>query len=292
MNFKQQLQNKIDIVNNNLDKILEIKYPDIIYKAARYSIFAGGKRLRPVLMLSACESIGGNIEKVIPFSSAIEMIHTYSLIHDDLPAMDNDDLRRGMPTCHKKYGEDIAILAGDFLLNKAFEIMINSANESFDKNMIKAMKIISNLSGADGMIGGQVIDVISEGKDIDEKTLMYIHKNKTAALIKASLLAGAVIGGADESNLKLFNDIGESMGIAFQIKDDILDITSTSEELGKPVKSDEKNKKNTYVSLFGMDKAENDYKMLSDNVLNMIEKLNVNGSFLLEYYKNIVQRKN
>lgn len=291
MNFSAELNKKIDLINKKLDEILSPEYPEIIYEAMRYSVFAGGKRLRPVLLLSACEAVGGNIEDALPFACAMEMIHTYSLIHDDLPAMDNDDFRRGNPTCHKKFDEGIAVLAGDCLLNYAFEIMLNEAVKNNNLHLTRAAKIIGELAGTKGMIVGQVADVISEDKPVSEEMLMYIHNNKTGGLIKAALMAGAVIGGADDETVAKLEAVGKDMGIAFQIQDDILDVTSTTEVLGKPVFSDEKNNKTTYVSMFGLEKAKSDYAELSSKTINAIQQLE-NSEFLCEYAKQLVKRIN
>lgn len=286
------MNNYIEKINSKLNEYLKPRYPEEIYNAMSYSVNAGGKRLRPLIMLFACEAMGADIEAALPFACAIEMIHTYSLIHDDLPAMDNDDLRRGKPTCHKQFDEAAAILAGDALLNLAHEIMIDEILKNSDKKFIKAMSFISHYAGIDGMIGGQVVDIISEGKEIDEKTLIYIHRNKTSALIKASLKAGAVIGGADEAQLNIFDLIGDRMGIAFQIKDDILDVTSTEDVLGKPILSDEKNKKVTYVTLYGLEKAQADYKRLTDESLEFILKVSDENSNLYTYSKKLAERIN
>lgn len=283
----------LDKINEKLNEYLSPKYPEEIYNAMAYSVNAGGKRLRPVILLAACEAMGNDIEKALPFACAIEMIHTYSLIHDDLPAMDNDDLRRGKPTCHKQFDEAIAILAGDGLLNLAHEIMIDEITKNIgDDGLVQAMSFISHSAGINGMIGGQVVDILSEDKQIDEKTLIYIHRNKTAALIKAALKAGAVIGGADKAQLVVFDLIGDKMGIAFQIKDDILDIISTEEVLGKPILSDEKNKKTTYVSIHGLEKAQEDYNRLSNECLELILRITDENSLLYNYSKQLINRIN
>lgn len=290
MSFNKEIEDKIALINQNLDNYIKKEYPEVIYEAMKYSLFAGGKRVRPILLLSACESIGGNIENAIPFACALEMIHTYSLIHDDLPAMDNDDFRRGKPTCHKVYGDAVAILAGDALLNKAFEIMSEFLYEKPQKNFAGAMKIIAKNAGTNGMIGGQVADILSENKVIDMETLKYIHNNKTAALIKASLMAGALLGNADDEQVKLFENIGYKIGMAFQIKDDILDVTSSIEVLGKPILSDEKNNKATYVSMYGIEKAEKDYADLSKAALDIIGSFGESGKFLFEYTNSLIER--
>jgi geranylgeranyl diphosphate synthase type II len=249
-----------------------------------YSVFAGGKRLRPRLLLAACETAGGAYDDTaVDFACAVEMIHTYSLIHDDLPAMDDDALRRGKPTSHIKYGEANAILAGDALLNLAFEVMANRVAAGFNRqseapaNGIKqfpgaerparAMAVIAKASGASGMIAGQAADMEYEGKEIDAATLTYIHANKTGALIASCLEAGAILGGADDEAVNGYAALGRKMGLAFQIRDDILDVTATEAQLGKPIGSDEKNLKNTYVSVHGLERAREEYKKLSAGIL-------------------------
>lgn len=292
MELKQLLNEKIQFIDENLKKYLpqESEYPNIIFQAMHYSIFAGGKRLRPIMLLSACEAMGGMIEKAIPFACAIEMIHTYSLIHDDLPAMDNDDYRRGILTSHKKFGEDIAILAGDALLHHSFEIMANACCEYNELNCIKAMQAIAHGAGVYGMLSGQVVDVISEGKQIDRKTLDFIHKNKTAAMIEGALKAGAILADATEKQVEQFRLAGEKIGIAFQIQDDILDVTSTLEELGKPIHSDEKNEKTTYVTLFGIEKSKKIVEQLSNEAIAILESLLPPNDFLIELTKYLIKR--
>ncbi len=289
MEFEKKINEYIDIVNKKLEEYLSPKYPEDIYKAMGYSVFAGGKRVRPVLMLASCEAFGGNVADVLPYACGLEMIHTYSLIHDDLPAMDNDDYRRGKLTCHKAFNEGLAILAGDGLLTYAFDIMLSDAFDKQDLKYVYATKAIAKLSGMNGMLVGQVVDVQSEGKEIDADTLLYIHDNKTAGLIKAALLAGASIGGADKENLKLLEKVGYNIGVAFQIKDDILDVTSTTEILGKPVLSDEKNDKVTYVSLYGLEKAQKDFEFLSNEAIELLKKLD-NSEFLVQYANKLINR--
>lgn len=294
MNFDILLNEKIELINKYLSFYLpkEDTFPDIIYKAMRYSIFAGGKRLRPVMLLSSAEMFSDNTEKAMPFACALEMIHTYSLIHDDLPAMDNDDYRRGKLTNHKVFGEDIAILAGDSLLNFAFTLMSEKIVEYNDISLAKAANIISKSSGDLGMLGGQVVDVCSEGKKIDIEILNYIHKNKTSALISAALCSGAVIGGASEKEILLLEKIGENIGIAFQIEDDILDVTSTCEVLGKPVLSDEKNEKVTYVTLYGIEESKKrSEKLLTQSVEMLIENFKEKSDFLVWLTKKLINRE-
>lgn len=291
MEFKDKLNERIELINKALENYLKPKYPEKLYEAMNYSVFAGGKRLRPVLLLSACEAVGGNIDDAMPFACALEMIHTYSLIHDDLPAMDNDDFRRGKPTCHKQFDEALAILAGDGLLTYAFEVMLGAVCAKKDINLANAAKLIANYSGSEGMLVGQVVDVESEGKKIDDKTLMFIHDNKTGGLIKAALMAGAMIGGADNDTVSSFEKIGYNIGMAFQIKDDILDVTSTTEVLGKPVLSDVKNDKQTYVSLYGLDNAQQDYETLSTGAVKMIKDMGEKADFLAWYAEALINRE-
>lgn len=244
------------LVEKNLDKYISDKneYPPVIYKAAKYSLFAGGKRLRPILTMLSAKACGMTYSDVMPAACAMEMIHTYSLIHDDLPAMDDDDFRRGKLTSHKKFGEAIAILAGDALLTRAFEcIMICSKNRKIKpENIIKAAREIANGAGMKGMIGGQVLDITSEGKNISAKTLKFLHKCKTGALIRASVLAGAILSGADDKKTALFREYGEKIGLAFQIVDDILDITGDEKKMGKKLRKDFAAKKVTYPSIYGL----------------------------------------
>ncbi len=223
-----------------------------IYDAMLYSIRAGGKRLRPIIMMLTAEMLGTDAKKVLPFAAAIEMIHTYSLIHDDLPAMDNDDLRRGKPTNHKVFGEAIAILAGDALLTKAFETAA-SCGEFEAERVMRATACLASAAGADGMVGGQVIDI--ESKNEDMELLQYLHSLKTGGLIRASGVIGAILAGADEKQLEAVDGFCYNLGIAFQIQDDILDVSGSVEELGKPIGSDEANGKPTYVTLCGTEKA-------------------------------------
>ena len=291
MEYKDKLNERIELINGALKEYLKPKYPERLYEAMNYSVFAGGKRMRPVLLLSACEAVGGDINKALPFACAMEMIHTYSLIHDDLPAMDNDDFRRGKPTCHKQFDEALAILAGDGLLTMAFEVMLEAVCKENERNFAKAARLIANYSGSEGMLVGQVVDIESEGKKIDDKTLMFIHDNKTGGLIKAALMSGALIGGADGDTVRNFEKIGYNMGIAFQIKDDILDLTSTQEVLGKPVLSDVKNEKQTYVSLYGLDNAQQDYETLSAGAVKMIGDLGEKADFLKWYAQTLVNRE-
>ena len=294
MNCKQILQQKAMEIEFYLQKALPEKqtYPSALFEAMRYSLFAGGKRLRPVLLLCACEMIGGEKEKAIPFACAIEMIHTYSLIHDDLPAMDNDDYRRGKLTSHKKFGEDMAILAGDALLHHAFETMTQACVKDCSVATIKAMHAIAHGAGVYGMLSGQVVDVLSQGNAIDEPTMYFIHKNKTAAMLQAALKAGVLLGGATEQQAKIMEEAGEKIGVAFQIADDILDVTSTLETLGKPVHSDEKNEKNTYVTMYGVEASQKMVEALSQEAVCLLKTFGKEADFLIELTQYLITRKN
>lgn len=294
MDFKAELKEKVKFVDEYMEKFLppEDKYPEIIHKAMRYSVFAGGKRLRPIMVMEACRAFGGDVEKAMPFACAIEMIHTYSLIHDDLPALDNDDYRRGRLTSHKMFGENMAILAGDALLHHAFETMAEACVKMNDIKYTKAMLAIAQGAGINGMVAGQVVDVISEGKEIDKDTLDYIHKNKTAAMIIGALKAGAEIGGASDEEIKNIERVGELVGVAFQIQDDILDVTSTLEELGKPINSDEKNHKVTYATMFGVEDASKIVLDMSNEALEILHSMGDRMVFLERLTEYLIRRKN
>lgn len=294
LEFNKELDSKTkyveEIVYNFLPK--EEGKQKIILEAMNYSVKAGGKRLRPLLMLETAKLFCEKIESIFPFMAAIEMIHTYSLVHDDLPAMDNDEYRRGKKTTHAKYGEDLGILAGDGLLNLAYEVMSDAIIEADDSaKAAKAFQIIAKKAGAFGMVGGQTVDIISEGKEIDLDTIMYIHNLKTAALIEASMMAGAVLGGADNEEIGIVEKIAKNIGIAFQIQDDILDITSTTEVLGKPVMSDEKNHKITYVSICGLDKSKENVAKYSEEAMNLLDGLHRENLFLKQLIIKLINRE-
>ncbi len=294
MDIRNELVKYKDIIEEHLDKILpnEEGYQKKIYEAMRYSIFAGGKRLRPFLILKTCEMVSGNYKNALPFASAIEMIHTYSLIHDDLPAMDDDDLRRGRPTNHKVFGEAIAILAGDGLLNFAFETMIKAMINDNSEKYINAFNEISKAAGIHGMIGGQVVDILSENKEIDKDTLDFIHKKKTSALIEASVVAGGILGGATNEEVEALRDYGRSIGLGFQIRDDILDRIGNVENLGKDIGSDEENNKATYLSLYGIDNAIEKTKELCTNACNSLRLFDkYETSIFTELAEYLVYRK-
>jgi geranylgeranyl diphosphate synthase type II len=295
MDFKQKMANWGNRINDELDKYIteHTGLGSNLQKAMKYSLMAGGKRLRPILAFAVCEVLDGSIEDVIPYACAIEMIHTYSLIHDDLPSMDNDDFRRGMPTSHKMFGEALAILAGDALLNKAYEIMLKHtySDESRFKPGLGAMKIIADSAGADGMIRGQVIDIEAEGCDTSVEILETMHRCKTGALIKAPVLTSALICGATDSEYKKLEEYAENIGLAFQIKDDIMDVQSSSSQLGKTTGKDALNKKATYVTLLGVTKADELLNKTIADALKSLECFGEKADFLRSLAVFIKDRK-
>lgn len=267
-------------------------YQKTIMEAMNYSILAGGKRLRPMLMLETYRLFGGTSKTIYPFMAAIEMIHTYSLVHDDLPAMDNDEYRRGRKTTHIVYGEAMGILAGDALLNYAFETASGAFQLEPENPVVgQAMLVLARKAGIYGMIGGQVVDVESEGTVIDKEKLDFIHLHKTSALLESAMVIGAILAGANKEEQNLVEKAAGKIGLAFQIQDDILDITSTTEELGKPVGSDEKNGKNTYVAFEGLEKSKEDVKKLSESAMGDLQKLPYENPFLIELIKELIERK-
>lgn len=296
---KEKFEKEFKERQQEAEKILTGYLPDreglqkTIFDAMEYSLMAGGKRIRPILMREAYRLFGGEDMKVIePFMAAIEMVHTYSLVHDDLPAMDNDDYRRGRKTTHVVYGEDMGILAGDALLNYAFE----TASQCFDHisdpmSAAKAMQIFAHKAGVYGMVGGQVVDVERTGQPLDKEVLEFIYTLKTGALLESALMVGAALAGADETALEQMEQIGRSVGMAFQIQDDILDVTSTQEELGKPIHSDEKNNKVTYVSLVGAPAAASRVKELSDHAVELLDDLDRKNGFLDLLVESLVSRR-
>lgn len=254
---------------DRLEKCLDRadQYDKVLWDAMSYSLMAGGKRLRPVFLMLTGLSLGQKEEKLMPFAMALEMIHTYSLIHDDLPAMDNDDYRRGKLTNHKVFGEATAILAGDGLLNLAAEVMADEAVSSSDLNAVKAMQIILHAAGPKGMIAGQTADMLAEERSLGAEGLAYIDHNKTGQLITAAFLAGGALAGDDDETMKTLEKAGFAIGTAFQIQDDILDIEGSQEVLGKPIGSDEKNHKETFVSVYGLEKAKQTSRELSEQAI-------------------------
>ena len=296
MEFYAQYDNTRRVVEESLTSFIsgaENSPQKIIFDSMKYSLEAGGKRIRPVLLLETIKMMGGDCSAGIPFACAVEYIHTNSLIHDDLPAMDDDDLRRGKPTNHKVFGEAVAILAGDGLLNSAFEIMSGEILKNNCVGSVKAMNVIASCAGVNGMIAGQIVDIESEGRSISYEELRYLHSKKTGALIKASVMAGAYIAGANEEELKAVERYSENIGLAFQITDDILDVTGNTSELGKNTGSDIQNDKSTYVSLFGIEKA----RLLAQDCLkDAVESLGNFDSqrrlFMEELARFVVMRKN
>lgn len=280
MDNLQRLKETAEVVEKCLDKYLPLRdtYEKTIYEAMRYSALGGGKRIRGVLTLMSCMMAGGKAEDAYPFAAAIEMIHAYSLIHDDLPAMDNDDFRRGKPTNHKKFGEAMAILAGDGLLGLAFETVLKNAPAE-DKTW-DALKLMSICAGPDGMLGGQVVDMESENKEIGYDELVYLQQHKTGALIKASCLMGAIIGGADDEMQNKLELYAKNIGLAFQIKDDILDVEGDGDILGKPIGSDAECGKSTFVTACGLEKSKEMVKVLSEEAANAVSGINEYGDFL------------
>ncbi len=249
--------------------------------ACNYALFSGGKRIRPVIMLETFRCFSDELRMIEPFFMAISMIHTYSLIHDDLPILDDDDLRRGKPTVHKVYGDDVALLAGDVLLNKAFEVMADgSIRLGLGERGLRAISVLGEKSGERGMAGGQFVDVKNDGMDLDKDTLDFIHEHKTSALLEAAFMLGAIIGGADDGLIHSFERVGKSIGMAFQIQDDILDVCSTTEHLGKPVGSDKKNAKSTFVDVYGMEKSQERYKAYYNEARNIVANMDLDTQFL------------
>jgi geranylgeranyl diphosphate synthase, type II len=261
-----------------------------IFEAMDYSLKAGGKRIRPLLMILVYNIYNEDYKDIIPFAAAIEMIHTYSLIHDDLPCMDNDNLRRGHPTNHVVYGEAMALLAGDALLNEAMNLML-STSLSGDITFLEAASLISKSSGADGMIGGQVVDIKSEGREISIDELYYMHKNKTGALICAAVVSGAIIGKAPKKDLELLKKYGEKLGLAFQIKDDILNVVGDTKLLGKSVNSDVENNKTNFITVYGLDKCMNLCEKLTKECKDLIFSLSKGSPDLLEITEFLLKRE-
>ncbi|MFZ5647801.1 MAG: polyprenyl synthetase family protein [Bacillota bacterium] len=294
MNFSDELEKRSQIINRALDQLMPPReeYPGIIHEAARYSLFAGGKRLRPVLALAAAEILDGNLQDILPAACSLELIHTYSLIHDDLPAMDNDDLRRGMPTCHKKYGEAIAILAGDALLTMAFGLITRSPlrGKITPERLLRVVSELSAAAGTTGLIGGQVVDILSTSEKVDRETLHYIHRCKTGAMYRASVRTGAILSGAADGDLKNLTSYAEHLGVAFQIADDILDIVGDEKNIGKPVKSDIKNNKATYPALYGLENSKRMAVEEMEKAMDAIGPYGDRADFLRELVRFVVSR--
>lgn len=293
-NFAEIQKEKVRQIEDILQEYLPRQrgYQKVIMEAMAYSLMAGGKRLRPMMMKETFDLFHGRSKAIRPFMAAIEMIHTYSLVHDDLPAMDNDDYRRGRRTTHVVYGEDLGILAGDALLNYAFETAFKAfVTEPEDSLQIgRALGVLGEKAGIYGMLGGQVIDVKNSGREVEKEVLDTIYELKTAALIEASMMIGAILGGASEEEVKVTEQIARNVGVAFQIQDDILDVTGTREALGKPVHSDEKNDKTTYVTLFGVEHAAQDVEERSKKAICLLKELPGENEFLEELLVQLIHR--
>ena len=295
MDFKTEMAERTAQIEQIIKKYLpkEEGYQKTIMEAMNYSVLAGGKRLRPMLMQETYRLFGGRSEVIEPFMAAIEMIHTYSLVHDDLPAMDNDEYRRGKKTTHAVYGEAMGILAGDALLNYAYETAARAfAMEPGNPGVCQAFQILTAKAGIYGMVGGQTVDVESEGKpDMTREKLDFIYRLKTSALIEGAMLAGAVLAEATQGEQKIIEKTAGEVGLAFQIQDDILDVTSTMEVLGKPIGSDEKNHKITYVTYEGIEKAKADVASLSEQAIARMDSLVVKNEYLTELLRYLILRE-
>ena len=292
--FGEEVTARIGQIQEILEKYLpkEEGNQKTVIEAMNYSVRAGGKRLRPMLMWETYRMFGGTSQVIEPFMAAIEMIHTYSLVHDDLPAMDNDEFRRGKKTTHAQYGEAMGILAGDGLLNYAFETAAGAFEiEPGNMQIGKAISVLAGKAGIHGMLGGQCVDVESEGKAVTEETLRFIYRLKTGALLEASMLIGAILAGATQSEQQKVEQAAGELGLAFQIQDDILDVISTTEDLGKPVGSDEKNHKTTWATLFGIERAKQEVEELSKHSVTLIDTLVVKNEFLTTLMLDLIHRK-
>ncbi len=297
VNFQDELKKRTEEIEGVLKSYLprEEGFAKTMAQAMNYSVLAGGKRLRPMLILETSRMFGGEDQLAYPFMAAMEMIHTHSLVHDDLPALDNDDYRRGRLTTHKVYGEAMGVLSGVALLNYAYEVMLTAFDLAEDEEtrarVIKALKVMARKTGLYGMLGGQSVDVENDGKPMSREMIDYIYENKTSALIEASMMAGAILGGASAEEVAVVEKAASGIGLAFQIQDDILDVTSTAEELGKPIHSDEKNHKTTYVTLMGIEKASQQVAELSEEAVKLLEGLNKKNEFLFTLVKELVGRR-
>ena len=296
MNLKAYLQRRRLMIDKALERWVagEHEFPPQIHQAMRYSLFAGGKRIRPILTLAAAEAVGGRAADVLPFACSLELIHTYSLIHDDLPAMDNDDLRRGKPTSHKIFGEALAILTGDALLSEAFYLMSRPdlMKKISPHRRLRAISQIARASGSLGMVGGQTLDILSQGKEIEKHLLEYIHSHKTGALIVASVGAGAIVGGASAREYNALKGYGEKLGLAFQIIDDLLDVQGEVRKLGKAVRKDQIQKKATYPALFGVSNSRRQADGLVQEALAYLKSFNRRANPLREIARFILLRMN
>lgn len=293
MEITDIIKNNAHLVENRLKSLFEEKDSDyeVLLRAMEYSLLIGGKRIRPHFLLEFNSLCGGDKLSSLDFACAVEMIHTYSLIHDDLPCMDNDDLRRGKPSCHKAFSEDTALLAGDALLTHAFYVASGIKNVK-PQNLLRSIGVMSKLSGYNGMIGGQQIDLLSEGKNIKPETLKKMYKLKTGALISLSAQIGCILADADEEQIKAADKYAQNVGLAFQIVDDILDITGDEKTLGKPIGSDSENLKSTYVSIYGIEKSEQKVKELTEEAISALNVFDGNTEILTETARYLTDRKN
>ena len=294
MNFSEELKKRTEEIEGILERYLprEEGFQRTVLEAMNYSVRAGGKRLRPMLMAESYRLFGGSGPVVEPFMAAMEMIHTYSLVHDDLPAMDNDEYRRGRKTTHVAYGEAMGILAGDALLNYAYETALTAFDTApGNAGIPRALKILARKAGIWGMVGGQSVDVESEGQPLSREKLDFIYSLKTGALIEASMMIGAVLAGASEEDVQRIGQVASDVGLAFQIQDDILDVTSTVEVLGKPIHSDGKNNKPTYVTLEGLEKASQDVEEISARALRTLGSTGRENTFLEELIRYLISRE-
>ena len=294
MNFQDELTKRTDEIEKGIREFLpkEEGFAKSMAQAMNYSMLAGGKRLRPLLMQETYRLFGGKEKVIWPFMTGMEMIHTHSLIHDDLPALDNDDYRRGRLTTHKVYGEAMGILSGVALLNYAYETMLLAFERTeYSERVIRGLSVMAEKTGIHGMLGGQSVDVENDGTPLTKEMLDYIYRNKTSALIEAAMMTGAILAGADENSVAIIEEAAGKIGLAFQIQDDILDVTSTEEELGKPVHSDEKNNKVTYVTLFGIEEASRQVKELSEDAVSLLKGLNKNNEFLYLLVEKLINRR-
>jgi len=295
LDFFSELKNKSEMVNKALDRLVpgDGAYPGVIHEALRYSLFAGGKRIRPVLALAAAEVLDGSLGDIMPAACALELIHTYSLVHDDLPAMDNDDLRRGMPTCHVKFGEAMAILAGDALLTMAFELITRCPQRGkiTADRVVRAVSEAAAAAGTAGLIGGQVVDITSASGRVDKETMAYIHRNKTGALIRVSVRTGAILSGAGEEELESLTAYAGHLGLAFQITDDILDLVGDEKTMGKPAGSDLKNDKATYPALYGLEEATRMAAAEAALARQALDPFGQRADFLRELVEFVISRK-
>lgn len=294
MNFQDEIKVRTEETEEIIRRYLpeEDGFARTMAQAMNYSMLAGGKRLRPMLMRETYRLFGGNEKVIEPFMAGIEMIHTHSLIHDDLPALDNDDYRRGKLTTHKVFGEAMGVLSGVSLLNYAYETMLRAFSLSQETDrVVQALTVMAEKTGIHGMLGGQSVDVENDGKLIDKGMLDYIYENKTSALIEASMMSGAILAGADKSQISLVENAAKNIGLAFQIQDDILDVTGTDQELGKPVHSDEKNHKVTYVTLLGIKKASEKAEELTREAISQLKSLQKNNEFLFMMVEKLINRR-